>query len=173
MIDKEEFWNILISRNVYRKYKNNNSGIARIDDYYTELELIKMNELHYTDFQKRLATFFLGRVVRLNKLNVNHQANSHGRPKLSWYKRELVTLILKTDRKYRATNECDNFMEWCGIEEDQMNLLLYFKSGCKRIKEYNIDEKYLRGSRIYEGKAVACLRDIYSKMMTVVWGDVD
>lgn len=160
-------------RNVYRKYKNNGNGIVYIDEYYTEQELVKIKELCYTDFQKRLATFFLGRVNRLNRLNVNHQVNSHRRPKLSWYKRELVSLILKTDRKHRVTNKQTEFMKWCDIEDSQLNLLLYFKSGSERIKNYNIDEKYLRGNRIDDGRAIICLKNIYSKMMETVWNDIN
>ena len=62
-------------------------------------------------------------------------------------------------------------MNWCDIQDKQINLLIYFKNGSRRTKEFNIDEEYLRGKRIYDRKAISCLKDIYCEMMETIWGD--
>lgn len=156
-------------RRVYRVYKKKNTGIENIDSYFTEYELIKMKELHYTDFQKRLATFFLERVRMLDQLNINHTMDSNKRPNRSWYKKEISSIIFKTDRKYRTARGLNDFMEWCPLDEDERNLLLYFKSSSNRIKNFNISDKYLRGSRIDDYKAIGCMKEIYARMMAIVW----
>ena len=157
-------------RDIYRANKKKPKHIARIEDKYNDMENIVLSKLAYTDFQKRFAYFALGRIRNLSSLNLGENKDKDGRRCIIWVKTELLSIIIKTDRKYRKILGSSDFMSWVDISEEQMNLLLYVKAGEKYASLFNVDRKYFVGNK--QQSRANELKVIYNKMMNIIFEEV-
>lgn len=163
-------------RDIYRANKKRPKHIARIEDKYTDKENAALTGISYTDFQKRFCYFAIERTRNMASLNLGEKKGKDGRRSIVWLKKEMIAIVVKTDRKYRKQTGSSEFMDWMNLSEKDLALIMYLKSGSRTPNKFNVDRAIFAGkSDTPQRNMVNKLREIYKEMMRIIFerGDIN